>query len=72
MLIQPLIATEDKPRIAELLSKAPPDLKDLLSGTDFIDLVYGDKDYWNVGMEKVKRVLSDDASRRSKLHPRAI
>ena len=64
-----MIAAEDKPRISELLSKAPADLKGLLSGTDFIHLDRGDKEYWQVGMEKLRKVLTDEESRRPKHHP---
>ena len=39
VFIQPIIAAEDKPRIGDLLARAPADLRDLLSATDFIHLV---------------------------------
>ena len=56
VFIQPIIRMEDKQRIGEFLSTAPPDLQDL-GATDFIDLIRSDKRYWQVGVEKILDVL---------------
>ena len=55
--IQPVVDVADKGRIGELLSKAPGDLKGLIGGTDFIDLIRSDRDYWAVGVDKITKVL---------------
>ena len=57
IFIQPVVAADDKQRIGELLAKAPDDLRDLLGGTDFIHLDRNDKEYWDVGVGKIRRIL---------------
>ncbi|KAK3271791.1 hypothetical protein CYMTET_19881, partial [Cymbomonas tetramitiformis] len=54
--IQPVIRVEDKQRIGEFLSGAPQDLK-FLGDTDWIDLNRGDKEYWDVGVKKIERII---------------
>ena len=57
IFIQPVVAADDKQRIGELLAKAPDDLRDLLGSTDFIHLDRNDKEYWDVGVGKIRRIL---------------
>ena len=57
IFIQPVVAVDDKQRIGELLAKAPSDLRELLGRTDFIHLDRGDREYWQVGISKILRVL---------------
>merc|ERR1711988_623955 len=49
--IQPVISSEDKQRIGEFPAQAPEDLKHL-GKTNWLDLNRGDKDYWNLGLDK--------------------
>eukprot|EP00966_Prymnesium_polylepis_P246703 5705910-Prymnesium_polylepis.2 len=50
--IQPVIDMADKPRIGELISMAPADLR-WLGGIDWVDLNTTDCDYFNVGVNKI-------------------
>ena len=54
--IQPVIRMEDKTEISTFLSQAPVHLKDI-GNTDFIDLNRSDKEYWDVGVNKIVRAL---------------
>jgi hypothetical protein len=57
VFIQPVIAAEDKTKISDFLAKAPEDLRILLGGTDFIDLITSDREYLSVGINKVRKIL---------------
>ena len=54
--IQPICDVDDKKRIGELLSKAPADLKEIVGGTEFIELIRSKKQYWKVGMDLIVNV----------------
>ena len=62
IFIQPVVAADDKQRIGELLAKAPDDLRELLGGTDFILLDRNDKEHWDVGVGKIRRILEKQRS----------
>ena len=55
--IQPVIRMEDKTEIGTFLSQAPDDLKDI-GNIDFVDLNRSDKEYWDVGVNKIVRALT--------------
>jgi len=55
--VQPIVDTDDKKRIGELLAKAPEDLRAGLAGVNFIDLIRSNKAYWDVGTHMVVAVL---------------
>ena len=56
--IQPVIRMEDKKEIGTFLGQAPDHLK-CLGSIDFIDLNRSDKDYWQVGVNKIMRALQE-------------
>ena len=51
--LQPIVHLQDKTRIGEFVGMAPDDLKKI-GGIDFVDLNLTDKDYWKLGLTKVK------------------
>ena len=51
--IQPVVHLNDKTRIGTFIGMAPDDLKKI-GGIDFVDLNLTDKDYWKLGLTKVK------------------
>ena len=53
--IQPIVRSEDKPKIGSFMDAAPSDLKEL-GDTMFIDLAYSDREYWQVGLNKIIRL----------------
>jgi hypothetical protein len=55
--VQPIVDTDDKKRIGELLAKAPDDLRADLGASMFIDLIRSNKQYWDVGTNMVVDVL---------------
>lgn len=58
--IQPIIRAADKGRIGELMSLAPEDLQ-FLADVDFITLDRSDKDYWQVGVDKILKAAGKAA-----------
>ena len=54
--IQPIVRSEDKPTIGEFMDAAPSDLK-VLGEAMFIDLNYSDREYWQVGLNKIIRTM---------------
>ena len=50
---QPVVHLNDKTRIGTFIGMAPDDLKKI-GGIDFVDLNLTDKDYWKLGLTKVK------------------
>ena len=55
--IQLVVDVADKGRIGELLSKAPGDLKGLIEGTDFIELIRAKMQFWAVSIDMITEVL---------------
>ena len=64
--IQPVIRMEDKTEIGTFLSQAPDDLKDI-GNIDFIDLNRSDKEYWDVGVNKIVRALTTAKQEKDKV-----
>ena len=56
--IQPIVQMEDKKKIGKFLDQAPQHLK-FLGKIDFIDLNKSDEGYWNVGVNKIIKVIND-------------
>ena len=54
--LQPVVHMADKNNIGEFVAMAPEDLQHI-GGIDFIDLNMTDKDYWNVGLQKIIKTL---------------
>ena len=50
--VQPVVDLEDKKRIGEFTKMAPADLK-RIGSIDFVDLNPSDKEYWDVGLQKI-------------------
>ena len=57
VMIQPVILMEDKQRIGEFLASAPEDLK-YLGNIDFIELKRNDREFWEVGLNKIVRSVN--------------
>ena len=60
VFVQPVIQVDDKSRILELMRPAPEDQQYLIK-VDWVDLIRSDPEYWEVGINKLRRVLGREA-----------